>query len=213
MPAVLAPPPAVAVKAPPTAHRSLSPITIRPAPPLDPPYDEEPTAPGAVSCEIDPGVQPMLPLDWSPSRRHRFSAPAWDWTSACGPGPVLGRDGAEAAAIRRAVSSPARGAAMHFLSLCLEVLNGFRPAWHLRPLTTPMGFTRIAEQLSGATSRLPAHGADRIRVKLRDLRVCEPLPGVAEAAAVLGQDDRVWAMALRLERRPASWQCTLLHVI
>jgi len=102
---------------------------------------------------------------------------------------------------------------MHFLSLCLEVLNGFRPPWHLRPLTAPAEFTGVAEQLTKALRRVPPAGAGRGRVRLRELRVCEPQPDIAEAAAVLGHDDRAWAMALRLERRPAGWLCTLAEVI
>jgi hypothetical protein len=101
---------------------------------------------------------------------------------------------------------------MHFLSLCLEVLNGFRPVTHLRPLTAPTEFSAVTEQVGRALDRIP-RGSGRPRVRLRELRVCEPLPGIAELAAVLGHGDRAWAMALRLERRPTGWLCTFAQVV
>lgn len=165
------------------------PITVRPAPPLEPPYDDE-IPPGG---RLDLTLQPMLPLDWSTSRLARIAVPPAD------PAPARVRPAPTAA----------RGAAMHFLSRCLEVLNGFRPVWHLRPLTAPARFTGIADQLTAALERVPPG----TRVRLLGLRVCEPRPDVAEAAAVLGDDDRSWAMAVRLERRPAGWLCTLVQVV
>ncbi|MFS8479106.1 MAG: Rv3235 family protein [Micromonosporaceae bacterium] len=245
------------------------PIRVRPAPPIDPPYDDE-LGPAAV----DPLAlaQPPLPLDWSTARRGAdvpwLGAPrlrpdprvrpadqparpdatrsgqgtgAPSPTGSSAPGSphasgslhALGSPGGPA---RR--PSPAQGATMHFLSLCLEVLNGYRPATHLRPLTAPTEFAGVAEQLVVARARaVPPVGpalsgrpaqpwrtvrpvaaqpgrAGRVpRVRLRKLRVCEPRPGVAEAAAVLGMDTRAFALALRLERRPSGWLCTLAQVV
>jgi hypothetical protein len=129
--------------------------------------------------------------------------------------PANGTDGTCAERTRRTCPpgrSHARGAAMHFLSLCLEVLNGFRPVLHLRPLTAPTEFSAVTEQVGRALARIP-RGPKRPRVRLRELRICEPRPEIAEVAAVLGHGDRVWAMALRLERRPAGWLCTFAQVI
>jgi hypothetical protein len=120
------------------------------------------------------------------------------------------------------VTAPARRAAHRYVAACLEVLGGFRPISHLRPLTCPIEFEAVAAQLvrsagggRSATAR-PGSGmvrpvADRIR--LRHLRICEPRTGVIEAAAVLGQGERVWAMTLRLELRVGTWICTHLQVV
>lgn len=224
------------------------PIHVRPAPSLDPPYDDEivtadvPAVPTALA-------QPPLPLDWS-SPPHHPPAQAARTGSSSGPSPArpasavpglaLPTDATPLSAGRRP-RSPARGATMHFLSLCLEVLNGFRPAAHLRPLTAPAEFAGVAAQLArapqpsatptrhGPSARregsagarpLPARPAGRpgksgpgTRIRLRELRICEPRAGVVEAAAVLGTPDRAFALALRLERRPAGWLCVLAQVV
>jgi hypothetical protein len=51
------------------------------------------------------------------------------------------------------------------------------------------------------------------RVMIRRVQVCEPLDGIAEVAVVLSRRERVWAMALRLERRHGGWQCSHLEVL
>lgn len=209
------------------------PIQVRPVPALDPPYDDEDARPPYLRLAGIAG-QATLPLDWTP-RPGRLSAAGGRGQAAGergqaagGPGQAVGERGQAASPTAHAAKqvgpaqpsprsdgvhrSPARGAAMHFLSLCLEVLNGFRPPPHLRPLTAPSEFPALAQQVSRALDRIP-RGPRRPRVRLRELRVCEPRPGVAEAAAVLGHGDRVWAMAVRLERRPAGWLCTFAQVI
>jgi hypothetical protein len=194
------------------------PIHVRPAPSLDPPYDDEL---GPASVVPAPGLvaQPPLPLDWS--GRHRPTPAAAGATETTAPPRTMRRP-----------PSPARGATMHFLSLCLEVLNGYRPVAHLRRLTTPAEFNNVAEQMARARARMnaperqvgscsapprsvvrPLRGGPPARIRLRKLLLCEPRPGLAEAAAVLGHDDRSFALALRLERRPTGWLCTLAQVI
>jgi len=99
----------------------------------------------------------------------------------------------------------------------VEVLNGFRPASHLRPLLAPASAQTITEQLAKRTiphdprrTRLNAVD-DRIRV--RQIRICEPITGVAEAAVVLSRGDSSWAMALRWEYLRGDWLCTYATVI
>lgn len=202
-------------------------IHVRPAPAIDPPYDDEV---GRAPTDLLTLAQPPLPLDWTGPRPV---------TGGSRPGPVP-RSGARVlpAGTPARRPSPAQGATMHFLSLCLEVLNGYRPATHLRPLTAPTEFAAVAEQIARARARAtPAAGPGRHvrpdqarrlirpvatrpvrngpppRIRLRRLRVCEPRPGVAEAAAVLGVESHAFALALRLERRPSGWLCTFAQVI
>jgi len=203
-------------------------IRVRPAPAIDPPYDDEV---GRAPTDLLALAQPPLPLDWTGPRPVAGA-------SRPGPAPHSGARVLPATGAARRRPSPAQGAAMHFLSLCLEVLNGYRPATHLRPLVVPTEFAAVAEQITRARARatLPAGPARHVRpdqarrlirpattrpgrngqpprIRLRRLRVCEPRPGVAEAAAVLGMESRAFALALRLERRPSGWQCTLAQVI
>jgi hypothetical protein len=112
------------------------------------------------------------------------------------------------------------------------VLEGYRPATHLRRLTLAAAFESVLDQLSRPAARTghpssggPApqatggrptagradRGADRLR--LRRLWVGEPSDGVVEAAAVVGRADRAWALALRLERRGDQWLCIDLQVV
>ena len=124
------------------------------------------------------------------------------------------------------------------MNLCIEVLNGFRPIGHLRPLATALDYAKITNQLTrravrtrmsreGSTGpgRSPSAGrggpghspgarpASAAAVALQRMRVCEPRSGVAEAAAVLAHGDASFAMAVRLEHRRGQWYCALLQVI
>jgi hypothetical protein len=171
-------------------------IRVRPAPPLDPPFDDE------IAAEVWLRASPeQLAFDFGP------------------PAPVP-RPVAQPVVLPvvPAVGSPeGRRAAHRFAALCLEVLNGFRPAAHLRPMSRPSDAGRLVERLVDAIGRLPRHhqrpGRPTDLVKLRLLRVSEPVPGVIEAAASLGTSGRTWAMAFRLERPRDRWLGTALEVI
>ncbi|GAA0729632.1 hypothetical protein Drose_32905 [Dactylosporangium roseum] len=175
-------------------------VVLRPVPPLDPPCEESvvrlPTQP--------PSDMDLLPVDWPGS-----------------PAPP------RPAAPRRAhdpTLSSAHTAAQRFVGLCVEILNGYRPAAQLRPLTHPQRFTDISDQLLRRTVRIrmtPGQAARHGRlVRVRRLLLCQPVPGIAEAAVVLEQGEATWAMAIRLEhqRGPQSsamlgWRCTVLQVV
>jgi hypothetical protein len=115
-----------------------------------------------------------------------------------------------------APATPAAAAAQRFVSVCVEVLNGFRPAAHLRPFAEPLGFSKIADQLVRRTVRVRmtkvAQSVTRI-VRVRRFVVCEPRAGVAEVAVVLDDGQSSWAMAIRMERRPQGWLCALVQVV
>ncbi|MGX7670230.1 Rv3235 family protein [Plantactinospora sp. DSM 117369] len=110
----------------------------------------------------------------------------------------------------------AKQAAKRFLDTCLEIVNGYRPAWHLRALASPPDAAGMVAQLASATSRVSGRrrpGQPVRTVRLRRLRVCEPRPGVVEAAAVVGVAGRTWAMAFRIERRRGSWVGTAVALL
>jgi hypothetical protein len=225
-------------------------VRLTSAPPLEPPFDDE-LGPETWLGTPEAGAQ--LTIDWAgalpgiPQRMRKIplaSAPKKAITTgvvAAGLGsgqgstasPPAGPTPPSAAGLPpdavAGASPEAWEAARRFLGRCLEVINGYRPAGHLRAMCDRLEAQNITDQLAEAAQRAarrprprPAmsepgrspraalgpcgvHPADVVRLRLR---VCEPRAGVAEAAAVLGQHHQVWAVAFRLERRGPSWRCT-----
>lgn len=205
-------------------------VRLLPAPVLEPPFDDD-------AGDLDRGRPEATDRS---SRRHaagqpeRAPARPLGWPAGAAGRAVTSRAAASGPAGTAPISE-AKLAAHRYLARCVEVLGGFRPIAHLRILTAPAVFDRIAAELTrprsapqcqaGArspvtlptdrprphTARLaPAPGG---RVVLRHLRVGEPRDGVAEVAAILGRGDRVWAMAVRLERHRGAWLCYHLEVL
>ncbi|GAA4924109.1 Rv3235 family protein [Actinoplanes utahensis] len=121
------------------------------------------------------------------------------------------------------MSGDARLAARRFVRLCLEVLNGFRPAAHLRRVSLPTEAAHVVAQgLAGARrvaelrksnrpgSRPPQRPAPVAVIKVM---LCEPRAGAVEAAVTLVTGDRAWAMAFRLEMHRQAWSATTLLII
>lgn len=149
--------------------------------------------------------------------------------------------GAEAAtgtpvAAPGAGGQPARLAVRRLVASCVEVLGGFRPVAQLRPFCAPEVFDTIAQRLlgrpvsqhgypggrSGPAGGMPAPPPrptrpqrpgppDRVRV-LR-VQVCEVSDEVLEVVAVLSRREKVWAMAVRIERIGARWLCSHLELV
>ncbi|GAB2961657.1 hypothetical protein GCM10027280_58120 [Micromonospora polyrhachis] len=203
-------------------------VRLRAAPPLDPPYDDDSTPPTWSSGSTD-----QLPFELTSARGSRpgRGRPPGGPPLPTGP-PTLPVEALATA------STAARQAARRFLGTCLEILNGYRPANQIRPLVQPADATAIIGQLAVGNRRMAAQPGPVNRptgqvnrpvgpvnrpagqinrpadvVRLRLLRVCEPRPGVAEAAAVLHAAGRSWAMAFRLERRQGTWLGTVIQLL
>jgi hypothetical protein len=194
-------------------------VRLRPAPPVEPPYDDERAPEGRAVCagqlELRPPGRPSRPAATRPP------------TPVALPNQVaLANPAPPAAAVRAvgAVPSEAGIATLRFVKACVEVLNGFRPVTHLRAHTTPPDYVRVADQLTRRAVRLhmvpsrghrpgvPARAPEP--VVIQRLHVCEPRAGAVEAAVVLAHAGATWAMAVRLERRHRQqWHCTLMQVI
>jgi hypothetical protein len=152
---------------------------------------------------------------------------ALDGAAAAG-GPDAGMRGAGSAmrsgcATGAGTAGDPRLAVRRFVSVCVEVLNGYRPAAHLRRLSLPMEAPGVVAQgIAGARRvaelRQAARPADR-RVRrpgpVGVLRVllCEPRAGAIEAAVLLITGERTWAMAFRLELHQQKWAATALRLI
>ncbi len=178
-------------------------LRIRRAPAIDPPFDDD--------CEGPPAGMDMLPLTGSlftlaPAAARR---PAPGRPEATRPGTARGRT----VASEQEGGCSGAAAARRFVRSCVEVINGYRPVAHLRPLTPPQRFVAVTDQLLRRTTRLRMSPAGRFQVRILRIRTCDPTPGAVEAAAVLGHGERCWAMAVRMERGPAGWQCVLVQVV
>ncbi|MFI5936705.1 Rv3235 family protein [Actinoplanes sp. NPDC051494] len=118
--------------------------------------------------------------------------------------------------------SEAEFAVRRFLNPCIEVLNGFRPAAHLRKLAQPRDAALLVSQALAAAQKLArtrrdSPQASRLRVPPPAVMVamsfCEPRPGVIEAAAVLATPDKTWALPFRLECHGNRWLAVTLHLL
>ena len=183
-------------------------LAVQLAPTLDPPYDDAGYAPIGMD---------LLPIDWSPTAARSVAAGR---TPEAKPPP---RAAVVAPAAKGPAAISARQAMQRYIAMCVEVLNGYRPSAHLRPITDRQRFGDVADQLVRRAVRVrisPAQAARQGKlVRVRRMILNEPVDGVAEAAVVLEQGNSCWAMAVRLERgtradRSAGpWRCTVLQVV
>jgi hypothetical protein len=183
-------------------------LAVQPAPTLDPPYDDAAPTPGGMD---------LLPIDWSPTDAELKQLAGAPPKARKPPD----RPVAKPAATPDATS--ARMAIRHYVKMCVEVLNGYRPSAHLRPITDGQHFGDVADQLVRRAVRVrlaPGQAARQGKlVRVRRMLFDEPIPGVAEAAVVLEQGESCWAMAVRLERGSSAdrstgpWRCTVVQVI
>ncbi len=93
------------------------------------------------------------------------------------------------------------------ITLALEAMAGRRPMTQLQPLTSLGVFAALT------AGRRPAWcTASTSPLLIGQVRVCEPVDGVAEVSAVARRDGRAHAVAARLERIDGRWRCTALQV-
>lgn len=191
------------------------PISLRPVPMCEPPFDDE----------LEPTVWAtahQLTLDWS-APTSRAPAPPTAWITASSTATALDDEAPQRPVVAGA-SAEAKHAVARFVRMCVEVLNGYRPAAHMRRLAVPTEAATIVAQvmatahrvtqmrrgmqsLTKRTSRRP------LPVAVVRLRLCEPRPGAVEAAFALVLGDRTWAMALRMEEHHQSWSATTLRLV
>ncbi|MFC5140139.1 Rv3235 family protein [Actinomycetospora rhizophila] len=111
-----------------------------------------------------------------------------------------------------------RPMAARLLTAVGDVLAGRRPARHLDALLTPDALAVLARAAPppGTPARTRAAGGAPGGAVLRGLRVCAVGPRAAEVAAVVPGQDRVRAVAARLERTddgpadPGRWRLVAL---
>jgi hypothetical protein len=201
-------------------------IRLRPLPSYDPPFDDE------LSADFWAPVH-QLALEWRrPSaldqRTGGGGADAGGRIDATGQTGAVEKVGAARsgpAAGAGSASDDARMAVQRFMGMCLEVLNGYRPAAHLRRLALPTeaagviaqavaGAKRVAERRRSAAGAAAANRVPNPAIaKIRNVLACQPRADAVEATVVLATGERTWALALRLELHNQSWAATVLRML
>jgi hypothetical protein len=167
--------------------RIRKPITVRPAPRREPPFDDEVTHLRLVG-------------------RHDRALPFESWP---------GRP--QESGLWQAVQPTRRGDlpdpatwGRRMLIAVLEARAGRRALPQLAPLLSPGVQAGLARDLARSAASHRQAGATEQRV--RSIHVCEPVDGVAELAAVIQIGPRVRAVAARLEGQDGRWRCVRLQI-
>jgi len=168
-----------------TAEADQHRITVRPAPPREPPFDDE--LPPRHLRLVGPHDRP---LPFAPSRR-RLTDP---------------RDVFAAQPTGRGQLPEPRWFGRRLLIAALEVIAGRRSPQQLAQHLSQAVLTGLI-----ADRDKPRRGWTQPAV-LRSIRVCEPADGVAEISAVIQIGPRFRAVAARLEGLDGRWRCVRLQL-
>jgi Family of unknown function (DUF6459) len=96
----------------------------------------------------------------------------------------------------------------HMAQALIEVMSGARPAPQVIRWTTPAVYSAVARRnAASGRRRLVAR-----RAIVRQVRICEPVDGVIEACAVVVDNGRVRALAMRLTGVDRCWVVSELQV-
>jgi Family of unknown function (DUF6459) len=182
----------------PGAERAWQRITVRAIPDLSPPTIDSRTA--AVLQNPSPFIQGTLAMDFGRDcdAAHDATDPGYpEDPEYFGPQRTFSRDLPEPQAWVR-----------HMAQALVEVMSGARPAPQVIRWTSPEVYSAVARR--GAVSGRRAVVARRALV--RRVRICAPVDGVIEACAVVVDDGRVRALAMRLTGIDHRWVVSELQV-
>ena len=172
-------------------------ITVRAIPDLSPPVIDSRTA---VLRETSPFIQGSLAVDFrcdSNATQDAEDPQDLQDREYFGPQRTLSRDLPEPRAWVRGMAQA-----------LVEVMSGARPAPQVIRWTTPEVYAVVARR--NAVSGRRAIVARRALV--RRVRTCEPADGVVEACAVVVDNGRVRALAMRLTGVDGRWVVSDLQV-
>ena len=178
--------------APPARHR----LHVRPAPSVDPPYDDELADGAATGLWMLPAAAEQLPFEDADA-----DADAAVETVDAQPTP-------------RADLPCPRLIAAGLVQALMEVMSGRRSVQQLATATTDDVYTQLECRIKALRALRRRRGIVSTEVaRLISIRVGEPSDGVAEVTAVVRRGERHRAVALRLEGADGSWQCTALQLM
>jgi len=167
------------------AAATQRPITVRPAPPREPPFDDE--LPPRHLRLVGPHDRP---LPFAPSQR-RLTSP---------------RDLFAMTPTGRGQLPDPLWFGRRLVIAALETFGGRRSAQQLAPHLSPAVLAGLR-----ADRDKPNRGWAQ-PATLRSIRVCEPADGVAEISAVIQTGPRFRAIAARLEGLDGRWRCVKLQL-
>lgn len=166
-------------------------LIVRPIPDISPPVIDSRSA---VIRDPSPFIQGTLAVDF-----NRGYDPAQD---------PAGRDyfGPQRTLSRQLPEPEAW--VTHMAQALVEVMSGARPAPQVIRWTTPEVYAVVARRhaVSGRRALVAR------RALVRRVRICEPVDGVVEACAVVVDNDRVRAIAMRLIGVDRRWVVSELQV-
>lgn len=174
---------AALLAAPPAAPCAPRPVTIRPAPRREPPFDDELGSETHTHTAFDrrlPFEQTPRPSVWRPRPPRASGLPD--------PAP-WGR---------------------RLLIGMIETAGGHRPLQQLTALLSPSVSRGLCTDFDRARESGGAHWLHR--ASIRSVRAAEPSEGVAELCATVELGRRVRAIAIRLEAQHGRWRCTRLQL-
>lgn len=164
-----------------------------------------------------PGVPPVRrltavpePVSIPPAGPHPDGAPPTP--GPAGPGPAGNLRTLKAVSESREVCAIARGT----VQAAIEVLAGTRPIQQLsrrldqRCLASLQHRAALTRRLASGSS--PTAGRLHRNPAVRSVRACEVADGIYEASAVVVDELRVRAVAVRLERSNQVWRVTALEI-
>lgn len=103
----------------------------------------------------------------------------------------------------------AREWAAHMAQALVEVMTAARPAPQVVRWTSPEVYAAVTRRAAMASRRGFTGGR---RAVVRTVRVCEPADGVIEASAVVVDNERVRALAMRMVGLDRRWVVTELQL-
>jgi len=98
-----------------------------------------------------------------------------------------------------------------FIQAAMEVAGGLRSAGQLVRWTTPEVHA-ILMRRGALTARARRGVSTTSKPRVRALVACAPRPGVCEVSAVIGEPERVRAVAFRMEGLHGRWRVTELEI-
>ena len=174
----------------PAANTATPPIEVRPIPDISPPIIDSRTA---LPADPSPFIQGTLAISF----RREYST-------------VLDPQDQAYFERQRTLSHDLpepKAWVRHMAQALIEVMSGARPAAQVIRWTTPEVYSVVARRHAVSRRRaLLSHGA-----VVREVRICEPV-GVIEACAVVADNGRVRALAMRLIGVDRRWVVSVLQV-
>ena len=166
-------------------------LRVRPIPDLSPPVIDSRTA---MFQDPSPFIQGTLAIDF---RGDYDRARDPEGPEYFGPQRALSRDLPEPEAWVR-----------HIAQALVEVMSGARPAPQVIRWTTPEVYSVVARRNAVSGRRTVVAR----RALVRQVRICEPVDGVVKACAVVVDNGRVRALAMRLTGVDRRWVVSELQV-